>query len=162
MEEATKSAESPRSDDSKTSEKTPKSTKTAKSPKTRKLTAKQREFVSAYLQTNNASEAIRQAYPSATPGTQRSMGATNIAKPSIQAAIEEKLQEKDLTDKRVIEGIAEETKDENAFIRLKAWELIGKWRKMFTDKIDHTHALEHVDRIRWGTADDPYEEEEKK
>jgi hypothetical protein len=61
--------------------------------KPRPLTMKQKKFVEVVLQTNNASEAMRQAYlpdnPTMTAGTLRAMGSENLAKPSIQQAIEE-------------------------------------------------------------------------
>lgn len=44
----------------------------------------------------------------------------------------------DVAVKEIVEGIKKETVAEKPFERLKAWELLGKYKRMFTEKVDLT------------------------
>lgn len=44
----------------------------------------------------------------------------------------------DVEVSEIIAGIKAETVGEKAGDRLKAWELLGKYKKMFTEKVEHT------------------------
>jgi hypothetical protein len=44
----------------------------------------------------------------------------------------------DVEVSEIIAGIKAETVGEKATDRLKAWELLGKYKKMFTDRVEHT------------------------
>lgn len=57
-------------------------------PKRRKLTAKQEGFVKDFLETKNASEAVRRNYAPTTTNTVKAIATENLAKPSIQEKIE--------------------------------------------------------------------------
>lgn len=59
---------------------------------TDKLTPKQEKFVDVYLDTLNASEAVRQAYNDTTPNTVGVIAHENLRKPKIINAIEERKQ----------------------------------------------------------------------
>ncbi len=58
-------------------------------PKQRKLTRKQEKFVQALIETNNASEAARQAHYGNTPGSTRAIASETLSNPNVQERIEE-------------------------------------------------------------------------
>ena len=70
--------------------------------KPRRLTKKQKGFVKDYVDTGNASEAVRRNYDVVDVDTAKSMGTENLAKPYIAEAVEE--QQKKLAE-RIPDGL---------------------------------------------------------
>lgn len=105
------------------------------------LTPKQARFVQEYLIDLNATQAaIRAGYSARTANE---IGAENLAKPNIQAAIaagKKKTAEKlELTQEMVLRGLqkeaqGKETPDTSSSARVKAWELLGRHVDLWPDK----------------------------
>lgn len=109
-----------------------------------KLTSKQQRFVDEYLIDLNATQsAIRAGY---SPKTAKEIGAENLTKPNISAAIEQAQQERQkrtlVTQDDVIRGLLTEAEWQGEgtshSARVSAWAHLGKHLGMFTDKVDHT------------------------
>ena len=104
------------------------------------LNKRQLRFVEEYCVDLNAAQAcIRAGY---SKHTARTIGEQNMRKPHIKAEIDKRLnaksQEINITAKMVLDGIMEiafksDAKDTD---RLRALELLGKYLKLFTDKIE--------------------------
>ena len=73
----------------------------------RPLTAKQRLFIDGYLKTWNATEAARRARYQGNDETLASMGAENLRKPQIRAAIEKRLKAHQLSSDRILARLGE-------------------------------------------------------
>jgi len=108
------------------------------------LTAKQQAFVREYLVDLNATQAaIRAGY---SKRTAYRTGADNLKKPQIAAAVdkakEKRAERTELTQEFVIEGLRGIATDDEqpAAPRVRAFELLGKHRGMFVDRLDHTTA----------------------
>lgn len=108
------------------------------------LTPKQQRFVEEYLIDLNATQAaIRAGY---SEKTAKSVGHENLTKPDIAKAIaeaQEKLSNKaQVTVEMVVQGLLNEAKDlsdgSTQSARVAAWAHLGKYLKMFTDKVEHT------------------------
>lgn len=112
------------------------------------MSLKQRKFADEYLRTGSEKLAAEKAYNVQGP-TASSIGCENLAKPVISDYVQTQLRMQDITPEFVIQRIAEETKDDNSLIRLKALELLGKHLKLFTEKVDHTFILDKVKSIGW-------------
>lgn len=106
------------------------------------LTAKQQAFVREYLVDLNASAAARRAGYSQR--TADRTGHENLKKPvvaaAIQVALAERAERTELTQEFVIEGLRGIALDDEqpAAPRVRAYELLGKHRGMFVDRVDHT------------------------
>lgn len=111
-----------------------------------KLTAKQSMFVSEYLIDLNATQAaIRAGY---SENTAQQMGAENLTKPviaeAIQSAMDERSERVELTADwilgKIIDDVKRNSEDENysSTNLLKGCELLGKHKKLFTDKHEHS------------------------
>jgi phage terminase small subunit len=105
-----------------------------------KLSTKQQLFVDEYCTDFNATQAaIRAGY---SQKAARQIGADNMAKTYIKQAIDEKLRIKsektEITAELVLNGIREIAFKQSAkeTDRLRAMELLGKYLKLFTDKIE--------------------------
>ena len=99
-----------------------------------KLTLKQQRFVDYYLQTGNASKSAKLAGYNTNENTYRAIGAENLTKPNIKKAIQDKLIKDKINPTYVLSGIstiADTSKRDND--KLKAYELLGKYLKLFTD-----------------------------
>jgi phage terminase small subunit len=118
-----------------------------------KLTAKQQLFITEYCIDCNATEAaIRSGY---NPKTARQIGSENLSKPYIKSEIDKRLAKR-ATDNGItaefvlngIKGIA--VKGERESDKLKAFELLGKHLKLFTDKqeIEANVGMKIVDDIK--------------
>jgi phage terminase small subunit len=117
------------------------------------MTIKQDLFIREYLKTWNATEAaINAGY---SKRTAYSIGEENLKKPEIKEALE-KLKKEILGDveKDIIENVTfwmsiRDDKEAAAGARLKASELLGRYRSMFTDKVEHSGhiAVEIIDDI---------------
>ena len=108
------------------------------------LSEKQRRFVEEYLVDLNATAAARRAGYSEK--TCRSIGAENLTKPDIQAAIAEAMSKRaeqcDLSAEKVVRGLLDEAErfgeGSSHSARVRAWELLGKHLGMFTDRVEHS------------------------
>jgi len=111
------------------------------------LTAKQKCFVKEYLIDLNATQAaIRAGY---SEKTAKSVGSENMTKPDIQQAIQKEMdvrsKKTEITAEYVLNGIkgviekhsTDETTNASNTV-LKAFELLGKHLKLFTDKTEIT------------------------
>lgn len=104
-----------------------------------KLTAKQELFISEYMKDLNATQAaIRAGYSEKTANR---IASENLTKLDIKNEIEIRLQERaknnGITAEFVLNGIkAIATTGEKESDKLKAYELLGKHLKLFTDKIE--------------------------
>lgn len=105
------------------------------------LTAKQERFIQEYLIDLNATQAaIRAGY---SPKTAKVIGHENLTKPDIKVILESKQRQmahnNGITAEYVlkgIKGIADNS--ERDMDRLKAFELLGRNLKLFTEKIEHS------------------------
>lgn len=109
------------------------------------LTAKQKQFCIEYLKDFNLTQAaIRAGYSEDTAG---SIGSENLKKPEIKEYVQKLADEITGNDtKIIIENVRfwQETRDnpECSYTdRLKASDLLGKYKAMFTDKLEHTGGI---------------------
>lgn len=105
-----------------------------------RLTRKQEAFINEYCITLNATQAaIKSGY---APKNANNTGAENLAKPYIKKEIDKRLKEKasknNITADFVLNEIRAIAFDTNNKTndRLKALELLGKYLKLFTDKVE--------------------------
>lgn len=107
-----------------------------------KLTPKQALFCKEYLIDMNATQAaIRSGY---SQRTAQQMGSENLSKPVIQENLSKlvklRMDELDLTIEGVLQDIIDTRKsatdDDKHSDRLKANEMLGKYLKMWTDKVE--------------------------
>ena len=104
-----------------------------------KLTTKQRLFVEAYLANPNATDAARKAGYKGNDKTLSVVGAENLAKPCIAEQLKVRVEEaivtadEVLTNVKILAQSAERDGD-----KLKAWEMLGKFLKLWTDKQEIT------------------------
>lgn len=109
-----------------------------------KLNAKQRLFVKEYLIDKNATRAAKAAGYSKK--TAYAMGAENLKKPQIKRAIDielnKQLDKAEITSERILNRLAEFAFKKSPFRKesdaIKACELLGKNKKLFTDVIEAT------------------------
>lgn len=118
-----------------------------------KLTAKQELFITEYMKDLNATQAaIRAGY---NEKTAKAIGYENLTKPYLKNEIDKRLAKR-ATDNGItaefvlngIKGIA--VKGERESDKLKAFELLGKHLKLFTDKqeIEANVGMKIVDDIK--------------
>lgn len=105
----------------------------------RKLTIKQAKFVKHYAATNgNGFQAAKAAGYQTNDETLRSIASENLTKPNVQQELQRTLR-KVLSPDEVLAKLAE-VADEAPVIKgsdkLKALELIGRFHKLFTDKVE--------------------------
>lgn len=138
----------------------------------KRLTLKQERFIAAYLgeAKGNATEAARKAGYAGNTDTLKVDGARLLANANIRARIDEVLQAESMSSAEVLRELTDVAKAEwGAFVlyttdpktgqeipvkmdlggKVKALELLGKYHKMFTDKVEHgggvTVVREYVD-----------------
>lgn len=106
------------------------------------LTAKQKAFCHEYLVDFNGTQAaIRAGY---SKNTAQEISSENLSKPIIKKYVQELCDEiTGNTNKIIIENVRfwEETRDDpecSKADRLKASDLLGKYKAMFTEKIEHS------------------------
>jgi phage terminase small subunit len=102
------------------------------------MTPKQEMFVKEYLIDLNATQAaVRAGY---SEKSSMEIGYQLLRKTSVQGAIQKALNERtknvEITTEWILQGIKDiaDNLDEQTKDRLKAYELLGKYLKMFTDK----------------------------
>ena len=107
------------------------------------MTDKQQLFVTEYLKDFNATRAALEAGYS--EDTAYSIGWENLRKPEIKEALE-KAKEEILGDatRDIIENVKfwrdmRDSDESNEAARLKASEMLGKYRAMFTEKVEQTN-----------------------
>ena len=107
-----------------------------------KLTIKQELFKKEYLVDFNATQAaIRAGY---SKDSARQIGADNMSKAYIKEAIQKEIDSiKSGADKDIIENIRfwrrlREDSEASNSDKIRASEMLGKYRAMFTDRIEHT------------------------
>ena len=105
-----------------------------------KMTPKQNRFCEEYIIDLNATQAaIRAGY---SQKAARAIAAENLSKPDIQKKVEElkaaATEKAEVSVQDVLCGIRSIAEDEGATNRdkLKAWELLGRYNGMFTDRIE--------------------------
>lgn len=104
-----------------------------------KLTPKQELFITEYMKDLNATQAaIRAGYKE---DNAYATGAENLRKPQIKSEIDKRLAERaksnGITAEFVLNGIKSiALAGEKDTDKLKAYELLGKHLKLFTDKLD--------------------------
>ena len=104
------------------------------------MTPKQNRFCEEYIIDLNATQAaIRAGY---SQKAARAIAAENLSKPDIQKKVEElkaaATEKAEVSVQDVLCGIRSIAEDEGATNRdkLKAWELLGRYNGMFTDRIE--------------------------
>lgn len=109
------------------------------------LTAKQELFCKEYMVDLNATQAaIRAGY---SEKTSYSIGEENLKKPEIakyiQKAMNKRSQKVEIDADYVLQGIKDiaDNNEEQSKDRLKAFELMGKHLKLFTDKVEHSGTI---------------------
>lgn len=114
------------------------------------LTDKQRKFCIEYMKDFNATQAaIRSGYRKRTAG---SMGTENLQKPLIKAELD-RLREKVYTDAEItVNDIVQRLTDLSVNAkkdsdRLRALELLGRYKAMFTEKTQVKHTGQLVNRV---------------
>jgi hypothetical protein len=103
------------------------------------LTPKQRKFAKRYVKTGNATKAAKDAGYS--PRTAYSIGSENLTKPEIKAYMDSLAAEAEIVEGLTIPQIAAMTLNEaknadHAGARVRAQELLLKWKGAFIDKIE--------------------------
>lgn len=121
-----------------------------------KLTTKQKLFVEAYIANPNGTEAARKAGYAGNDNTLASMAKENLRKPQILKLIEKRIEKEAMTSDEVLNELADIAKSdwrEHQIVKydkdgnevsatfllkdkLKALELLGKFHKLFTDKVE--------------------------
>jgi phage terminase small subunit len=109
------------------------------------LTAKQKQFCIEYLKDFNGTQAaIRAGY---SEDTAFSIASENLRKPYIKKYIqelgEELLQDdlQDILENRKFWKEMRDSDESSEMARLKASELLGKHKAMFTDKVEHSGGI---------------------
>ena len=116
------------------------------------MTPKQKRFVKEYLVDLNATRAAISAGYS--ENTAESAGSRLLRNVNVKAEIDkraQKLTEKlEITTEYVLNGIKavversiQEGDEYDAFAALKGYELLGKYKKLFTDKLEVAGKMEH-------------------
>jgi phage terminase small subunit len=107
------------------------------------LNPKQQAFVREYLVDLNATQAaIRVGYSAKTAKQQgsRLLTVVDVAK-AIAAATERATKDNDITVSEIVEGLTSEARGaDSASARVQAWGLLGKYKKMFVERLEHAGA----------------------
>ncbi len=101
----------------------------------RKLTTKQRKFVRGYLDTGNASLAVKNSYKIKNDATARAIGSENLTKPNIQQTIMEALDAQGLTNNHLAGKVAELVNAQRKITILRNGELEAVEEKIDTSAV---------------------------
>ena len=112
-----------------------------------KLTPKQELFINEYCIDRNATRAYKDVYKSANDNTAAKEGCKILKNPKVAQEIENRIakraKDNGITAEFVLNGIkAIATKGEKENDKLKAFELLGKHLKLFTEKQEIEHSGE--------------------
>jgi phage terminase small subunit len=128
-----------------------------KKKKKRKFTIKQLKFIKNYLKTGNGAEAVRRAgYKAGSKGgsktkrqkqvTESVIGVQNLKK--LNTELDKYFKKQKIDINWVLKRLVNKADlSRNEMIQLKALELIGKNKKMFTDKVEHSGGIEKKVKI---------------
>ena len=103
------------------------------------LTTKQRLFVEAYLANPNATEAARRAGYAGTDNALAVIGHKMLTNAKIRDFVEGRVEEAIITSEEVLNGVkAIALSGQRESDKLKAFELLGKYLVLWTDKQENT------------------------
>jgi hypothetical protein len=125
---------------------------------TRQLTKKQRNFISAYIESGIGVKAAMQSYDVSSYASANSIATQNLQNSSIRAAIDRAWREKNLTPERFAETISDALSAETEMIvgpgttvsrpdhttRLKAVDLAAKLGDAYPKSATSTHEHRHL------------------
>jgi phage terminase small subunit len=134
-----------------------------------RLTLKQEMFICEYLKTRNATLAAKLAGYNGDDLTLKSIGSENLSKPAIRAEIDKRVQSRILSSNQVLAELSDvgfadwrefvEVKMKDGEVvdaslqlkdKIRALELVGKYHKLFTDRVETEISDGDVDRITSG------------
>lgn len=103
-----------------------------------KLTTKQRLFVEAYLANPNGTEAARKAGYSGNDNALGVIAFENLRKPKMTELLEQRVAKFSITADEVLSDLVaiKNSEEERTSDRLKALELLGKYLKLFTERVE--------------------------
>jgi phage terminase small subunit len=113
-----------------------------------KLTPKQEMFITEYMKDLNATQAaIRAGYSEKTASV---IGQENLMKPYLRSEIDKRLEERainnGITAEFVLNGIKDiAIKGDKESDKLKAFELLGKHLKLFTEKVESDNTNRNIE-----------------
>jgi len=117
----------------------------------RTLTVKQRRFVRHYVETGNGTQAALVAYDTADPNTARAIAAENLAKPSIQEAVDALLDASGLSDERLAAihayylSLHRSDDPQEKALGLKALDMAYKLKGAYApERHEHSHDIFHL------------------
>jgi phage terminase small subunit len=127
------------------------------------LTYRQKSFADLYIEHRNATLAAKLAGYEGNDVTLASVGYENLRKPQILAYIKQKLEDRHLSSERVLaelsdvaayslDSIAVEGSPVKTQDKLKALELVGKFHKLFTDRVESEPSFSESDIERLGAS----------
>lgn len=111
----------------------------ARPPDGKRLTQRQRRFAKAYVKTGNGAKAARQAGYS--PKAAKEIASENLTKPNVREFVDSLAAEAETVKGLTIEQIAamtwrEAQSAQNEGARVRAQELLLKWKGAFIDKVE--------------------------
>lgn len=104
-----------------------------------KLTTKQKLFVEYYLANPNGVEAARKAGYKGSDAQLAVIASQNLRKLNVAVKVEERIEEAGMTADEVLNELAAIAKGDYKLYRgdkVKSLELLGKYRKLFTDRTE--------------------------
>jgi hypothetical protein len=132
-----------------------------------KLTAKQQLFCEFYLgaANGNATEAARLAGYKGSDETLRAIASQNLTKLNISELCRERINEVALSADKVLSELSEIalSKDEATRDRLKSLELLGKYHKLFSERLDLNVQVNdwRIEAARYGVSEQDVIEQAK-
>lgn len=116
------------------------------------LSPKERKFVAEYLKNPNGTQAaIRAGY---AKGSADVTASRLLGKARVRGAIDAGLAKAEISSEYVLRGLKKIADSGEEHNRVKAFELLGKHKKLFTDKVEHsgTMTLEQIIMASGGKA----------
>ena len=103
------------------------------------LTTKQRLFVEAYLKDPNGVQSAKAAGYKGNDAQLAVIASQNLKKLNIAEKVEERIEEAVITANEILQDVKDIAKQaERDADRLKAYEMLGKHLKLWTDKVETT------------------------
>lgn len=116
------------------------------------MNRKQEAFVNEYVKCWNASEAARRAgYSKRSAGV---YGHELLHKPEISEKIEQKIEELKMSADECLMLLADEARKGRGSTKVRALELIGKHKKLFTERIEHQGSMEQDIKVHLAWPED--------